>query len=113
MHSGAFTRRIAFIKPAPETLGPDGEMVPNGEPVRYEAWAYWKEVIGSESYSEDQQFERDTVEVTTWWSPPLADMDNTWDLESETGETLDIESVVEAVTGQRNWQVMVRATRRK
>jgi len=113
MDSSAFQRRVVFIRPAPETLSADGEMVPAGEPVMFDAWAHWAEKQGGESLREDQDYESDSVEITTWWTPSFTPMNSRWSVQSETGEVLDIVSVTEAVPNMRNWQIKIRAVRRQ
>jgi len=106
----AFNRRIAIIRPAPTTLNDVGDMVPDGQPFEFLVWGSWKEEMGSESLSEDQEFNANTITITTWDAPEFAAMGGGWSARSESGDELDIISVTRL--GVRDGQVTIRATRR-
>jgi len=108
--SEQFDRQITIVKPGPQTLSDDGEMVSSGAPTRYHVWAHWMESPGSERLTGEQELGSDQIVMTIWWNEMWADMDTTWQVESETGVELDVVSVTEF--GGRNWMLKIRAQRR-
>jgi len=111
MLPGAFNRRLAIIRPAPTTLSDEGDMVPDGQPFEFLVWGSWKEDMGSESLTEDQEFNANTITITTWDAPEFAALDGKWTARSESGEELEIISVTRR--GVRDGQVTIRAIRRE
>ena len=108
--TGTMRRRITLIKPAPRELNDVGEMIPSGNPTRMRVWSSWKEVSGSESLSEEQEFGQDRIESDIWWNAAWRDINTEWNIEDEAGNTLDLISVTEV--GGRRWQLRLVMTRR-
>jgi len=107
---GMMNRRVTLIKPAPEILNDVGELVPDGDPMRYPIWASWKESAGGERLTSEQEFGADTITLEFWWNNAFRDINVEWELEDESGNSLDIVSVTEK--GGRRWQLAVKAVRR-
>lgn len=95
-------RRITLLRPGASHRTSSGDLV-QGEPIAKTYYAVKRERAGSEGTLADTSIGEWQARFEVRWQASTKDITPEWRLVTDNGREYDIESVVEAPIGRRQW----------